>query len=300
MKIYSLRKTPIVVAAILLAVVVAQAQMKITGTNVTTLTTTNGNTITTTTTTVTTIIKTNAAAAATNVALAHPIVTTNANPWKSSISFGLTLARGNTDTTLASATASTEKKWLQNDLTFGADGLYGETKAPNAPKATENAETLHGFSQYNRFFGNGFYGYGRIDAFHDGIADIKYRLSLSPGLGYFFVTNKTADFSAEIGPGYIKEQLGDHSEDYATLRLEEIFHYRITPHAKAWEDVKLLPQVNHFDNYLVMAEVGIEAGLTRSNRLSLRSVLQDSYDNIPAADRLKNDLKLITSLVYKF
>jgi hypothetical protein len=32
----------------------------------------------------------------------------------------------------------------------------------------------------------------------------------------------------------------------------------------------------------------------------LRSALQDSYNNIPAAGRLKNDLKLITSLAYKF
>jgi putative salt-induced outer membrane protein YdiY len=235
---------------------------------------------------------------------AQPKAATPTNGWKSSLSIGLTLARGNTDTTLASATAFTEKKWLQNDLTFGADGLYGETKAPNAQKNTENAETLHGFSQYNRsFWGSswdGFYAYGRIDGFHDGVADIKYRLSLSPGLGYFFITNKTADLSAEIGPGYIKEQLGGVSESFATLRFAEIFHYNISPHAKAWEIVKFLPQVNRFDNYLVIAELGIEAGLTKGNKLSLRTVLQDSYNNVPALGRLKNDLKLITSLVYKF
>jgi putative salt-induced outer membrane protein YdiY len=289
MKVDSLRITPFVVVAFLLAACVAgQAQTNTTRTNVTTTTTTNGNIITTTTTAIT-IINTNAAAAI-----------TNANPWKSSIAVGFTIARGNTDTTQSSFTASTEKKSLQNDLTLGADGLYGETRAPNAPKETENAETLHGFSQYNRFFGDRFYGYARIDGFHDGVADIKYRLSLSPGLGYFFVTNKTVDLSGEIGPGYVKEQLGDNSESFATLRLEEKLHYRISPHARAWESVRILPQINHFDNYVAMAEVGVEAGLTAGNRLSLRSVLQDSYNNIPAAARLKNDLQLITSLVYKF
>jgi putative salt-induced outer membrane protein YdiY len=155
---------------------------------------------------------TNTTAASTNqvtnsVAHALPKVVVQTNGWKSSISVGLTLARGNTDTTLASAAAATEKKWQQNDLAFGADGLYGETRPPGTPKPTESAETLHGFSQYNRFFGNGFYGFGRVDAFHDGIADIKYRLSLAPGLGYYFITNKITDLSAEIGPGYIKEQL---------------------------------------------------------------------------------------------
>jgi putative salt-induced outer membrane protein YdiY len=290
MKVYSLRITPFVAVAFLLAAVVAgQAQTNTARTNVTTTTTTNGDTITITTTAITTISKTNAA-----------VATTNATSWKGSISFGLTIARGNTDTAQASVTAATEKKWLQNDLALGADGLYGETKAPNAPKNTENAETLHGFSQYNRFLGDRFYGYARIDGFHDGVADIKYRLSLSPGLGYFFVTNKTADLSGEIGPGYVKEQLGGNSESFATLRLEEKLHYRISPHAKAWESVRLLPQINRFDNYVAMAEVGIEAGLTAGNRLSLRSMLQDSYNNIPAAAKLKNDLQLIASLVYKF
>ncbi len=236
----------------------------------------------------------------TNAVVARPKVATPTNGWKSTISLGVTIARGNTDTTLASATFSTEKKWPQNDLMFGADGLYGETKDPGQQKYTESAEILHGFSQYNRTLGDGFYAYGRIDGFHDGIADIKYRLTLAPGLGYYFITNKTMDFCAEIGPGYIKEQLDGETESFATLRIAEKFHYAISPHAKAWETVEYLPQVNQFDNYIVTAEVGIEATLNKANNLSLRSVLQDNYVNIPAPGRLKNDLKLITSIVYKF
>lgn len=235
-----------------------------------------------------------------NAAAAQPNGATPTNEWKSSVSFGLTIARGNTDTILDSATAFTEKKWLQNDLMFGADGLYGETKLPNKSTETETAEIIHGFSQYNRSFGIDCYGYGRIDGFHDGIADIKYRLTLAPGLGCYFVTNKTMNFRVETGPGYIKEQLDGATESFATLRLAEKFNYAFSPHAKAWESVEILPQVNEFDNYIVNAETGVEAGLTKGNRLSLRTVMQDSYNNVPAAGRLKNDLKLIASLAYKF
>jgi putative salt-induced outer membrane protein YdiY len=236
----------------------------------------------------------------TNAAPAHPKVPTPTNGWKSTISFGLTLARGNTDTTMASATFNTQKKWPQNDLMFGADGLYGETKNPGTQKNTESAEVLHGFSQYNRTITDGLYGYARIDGFHDGIADIKYRLTPAPGIGYYFITNKIMALSAEIGPGYIREQLDGETESFATLRIGEKFHYAISPHAKAWESLEFLPQINRFDNYIVNAELGVEASLNKANNLSLRSVLQDSYNNIPAADRLKNDLKLITSVVYKF
>jgi putative salt-induced outer membrane protein YdiY len=239
-------------------------------------------------------VKTGAAAPA------KPAPALPTNGWKSSVAVGVTLARGNADTTMASFAANTQKKWTQNDLMFGADGLYGKTRLPNSSQSQTTAETLHGFSQYNRTLGDGFYSYGRADGFHDGVADIKYRLTLAPGVGYYFVTNKTIDLSLELGPGYIKEQLDGASESFATLRAAQKFHYAISPHAKVWDMIEFLPQADHLNNYLVNAEFGVESALTKNNRLSLRTVLQDSYNNVPAAGRLRNDLKLIAALAYKF
>ncbi|HEY3864129.1 MAG TPA: DUF481 domain-containing protein [Verrucomicrobiae bacterium] len=219
--------------------------------------------------------------------------------WKSSISLGVTIARGNTDTTMLSATAATEKKWLQNDLAFGADGLYGESKVPNQPQQ-ETAETLHGFSQYNRTVVDGLYYYFRADGFHDGIADIKYRVTLAPGVGYYFITNNTMDLSAEMGPGYIREQLDGETESFATLRIGEKFHYNISSTAKVWEIAEYLPQIDQFNNYIVNLELGIDAALNKKKNLSLRTILRDSYNNVPAAGRLKNDLQIIAGLAYKF
>jgi putative salt-induced outer membrane protein len=289
-----MRRFQLAVAAVLLACALTARAQTNTTTNIVTTTTTSiatkNNVVTTNTTTTTT----------TNIVQASPSVVAPKNPWKSSVAFGLTIARGNTDTTQASFTGTTQKKWLQNSLIFETDALYGESRIPNEPKQQETAEVLHGYSQYDRVFGDRFYGYGRIDGFHDGIADIKYRLTLSSGLGYYFVTNKTVDVMGEIGPGYIYEQLDGGTERFVTLRIAEKCHYIISPNAKAWETVEFLPQVDNFNNYIVNAELGIEAKLTKGNKLSLRSVLQDSYYNVPAPGRLKNDLKLITSVVYNF
>jgi hypothetical protein len=64
--------------------------------------------------------------------------------------------------------------------------------------------------------------------------------------------------------------------------------------------VEFLPQVDNWNNYIVNAEIGVEAKLTKGNKLSLRSLIDDSYVNLPAAGRLKNDIKFITSIVYNF
>jgi putative salt-induced outer membrane protein len=229
---------------------------------------------------------------------------TNGTPpppqWQSSASLGLTLTRGNSDTTTISATAATEKKWDQNELSFGADGLYGTTKLPGSSSSTKNAEQLHGFAQYNRLFTERFYGYARVDGLHDGIADIKYRLTVSPGVGYYFIKEKTIDLSGEVGPGFVDEHLDNQYKDYATIRVAEKFHYAISDRARLWQTAEWLPQVDYVKNYIINFEIGIEADVTKDKRLTLKTYLDDTYNNVPAAGRKKNDAKLVAAIGYKF
>lgn len=186
------------------------------------------------------------------------------NKWQSSVSLGLTITRGNSDTLLASATGVTERKWLQNDLSLGADALYGESKIEGTTGTQETAERAHAFIQYNRMLTSRFYAYARLDGLHDGIADIDYRVTLAPGIGYYFIKATNMDLSVEGGPGFIEEKLdGSPSDGYATLRLGEKYHYTINPHAKLWETAEILPQANDLNNYIVNAELGVEASLSK-------------------------------------
>jgi putative salt-induced outer membrane protein YdiY len=56
--------------------------------------------------------------------------------------------------------------------------------------------------------------------------------------------------------------------------------------------------VNKPENFLVNAEIGAEAALTKT--FSLRVTLQDNFVNQPAPGRKDNDVKLISGVVYKF
>jgi putative salt-induced outer membrane protein YdiY len=236
--------------------------------------------------------------------LASPLVSrgqetvTTTNKWQSSAAAGLTLTRGNSDTVLATLSLATGKKWAQNEVSLGADGAYGQTKQDGNNDTT--AEQLHGFGQYNRLFTERWYGYGRIEGLHDGVADIRYRISLSPGVGYYFIKSKPTQLSAEAGPGYIFQELGDDQQSYATLRLGEKFNQALSDRARLWQTAEWLPQVDDFKNYIINFEIGVEADLSSSKKLSLRSFLQDTYNNEPAKGRQKNDAKLVTAIAYKF
>lgn len=229
---------------------------------------------------------------------AVPQITTNAviamkrNPWVSSFAAGLTLTRGNSDTELATAKFLTEKKQNQNEWSFDADAAYGESDS------TLNADSLHGNAHYNYLFSDRFYAYGNADALHDGIQDLKYQVSLSPGIGYYFIRTKPTTFAAEIGPGFVTEERGDVGETYMSLRMAEHGERKLNDVARIWEKAELLPQINQWDNYIVNAEVGVESAITK--KLSLQVTLDDSYVNEPAAGRVPNDVKLVSGVVYKF
>ena len=214
------------------------------------------------------------------------------NKWERSAALGLTLTKGNSDTLMVTADALATRKWISDELSLGASASYGEDDGE------KNNEALKGFAQWNHLFTEKFYGYVRVDALHDAIADVEYRVTLSPGVGYYFIKQDNMHLSAEAGPGVVFEKQGGVEKTYFTARVAEKFDYKFNDRARMWQMVEFLPQVDNLDNYIINAEVGVEASLTK--KTALRAVVQDTYDNQPAPGRDKNDLKLVTSVVVKF
>lgn len=213
-------------------------------------------------------------------------------PWESSVAAGFALTRGNSDTTLFTAKYATHKKKDNDEYIFGADAAYGESDG------LENQDALHGSAQYNHLFSTNMYGFANADALHDGIQDLRYRLALSPGAGYYFVKTKETSLVGEIGPGMVSEDRGEVNNTYLSLRVAEHLDQKLTQTARLWEKAEFIPQVNKLNNYIFNAEIGVETALTK--RLSLQLTLDENYVNQPAVGREDNDVKLVSGIAYKF
>src|SRR3954468_13336966 len=107
------------------------------------------------------------------------LVSTNKYPWESSAAAGLTLTKGNSDTLLLTVKLQTQRKMPVNEYSLGLDGTYGKSSG------IKTTESLHGFAQWNHLFSEPFYACLRGEGLHDGVADIKYRITVGPGLGYY-------------------------------------------------------------------------------------------------------------------
>ena len=213
-------------------------------------------------------------------------------PWESSASAGLTLTRGNSQTLLFTAEVQTQKKTPENEYMLGLGGAYG------TQKSAETVNNYKVFGQWNHLFTERLYSYVRADGLRDHVADLDYRLTIGPGAGYYLIKDASTFLAVEGGAGFEAQKLGGKDDSFATVRLAERFEHKFSDRARVWQTVEFLPQIDKWDNHVVNFEIGLEASLTKS--FSLKTYLDDTYQNRPAAGKLKNDVKLVAAVAYKF
>jgi putative salt-induced outer membrane protein YdiY len=213
-------------------------------------------------------------------------------PWDVTGNLGFTATSGNSETLLATAGVQAKRDWTDRKLDLGVSGAYGENDH------VRNLQTAHGYGQYNQDITERWFWYGRADLLHDGIADIEYRFTIGPGIGYYFIKKERMTLSGEVGPSWVYERKGQVTSDYFALRLAERFDYKISDTAKFYQTFEVLPQVDRFSNYVANFEAGLESAIT--DTVSLAFYVLDTYVNEPAPGRKHNDIKFIAGLKYKF
>jgi putative salt-induced outer membrane protein len=235
-------------------------------------------------------------------------ITTNAPPkWSGALSAGLTLTRGNSKTTLATAVAALDRKTDKDEWSFGGNVTYGQAQviANGVKTDSTTAQNADLFGQYNRFLftdrlKDRFYIFGRAEGYHDDLASIHYRLTVSVGPGYYFIKNTNTDLSAELGPGFISQSVGSDEENFPILRAAEKFNHKLSDRARLWEKAEIDPDLSNISNYIITSEIGVAADLTASKALELQCYLDDNYNSKPAPGRVENDLQLVVAIGYKF
>ena len=214
-------------------------------------------------------------------------------PWQSAVSVGLSLTRGNSDTTLFTADYLTQRKTPFDEYKIDLSTTYGEQDS----KDTANNYKANG--QWNHLFTPRSYTYGRVDGLRDTISEVDYRANIGPGLGYYLWKDTNTTFATEGGGSYEAQRLDDSGDrSFATLRLANRFEHKVNDHVRLWQNAEVLPQVDDFNNYVINFEAGVEASLSKS--FSLKTYLDDNYDNDPAPGKLRNDAKIVAALGYKF
>jgi len=212
--------------------------------------------------------------------------------WDRLLSFGYDKTSGNSDTSMLAIKGVITREKEDNIWRFAAEERYGET---DDEKKIDYSKAV---AEYKRLLSDRLYAGMGISASRDDIADVDYRVSPNPVLGYFLLKNERTRLNLEVGPSYLFEKVGGIKDDYLAPRVGERFELQITDNAKLFQAVELTFSAEDSENYLVEAEAGIEAAIT--TLLSLIASVKDTYDNQPALDKERNDIAILTSLGVRF
>jgi len=219
--------------------------------------------------------------------------------WQTTLALGGTKNGGNSETVVGNASIRAENVSDTQEIRLGAEGTYGESEVTrDGDTVTETtAQKANAYANGKYVFENKAYVYMDTTLDHDDLADLSYRWLLGPGVGFFVYDTEAAKVGVETGLSYLFQKLGGENENYGVLRLAERYDQKLSESAKIWQTIEYMPRVDDTENYLINAEVGIDAAI--NSTLSLQLVFQDNYNNRPAPDKKNNDYSIITAIAVK-
>lgn len=212
--------------------------------------------------------------------------------WKKSLSAGLSFTGGNSSSSVLNVNGALSRDYQNNIWDFGSSYGYGNSKK-DAERKTDKNEFL-AKAGYKRVFDELLFGGFGADYRHDQVADIAYRLTLSPTIGAFLIRDTDLKLSLEAGPSYIIEETGGEKDNYLAPRVADKLVWDITPTSKLFQSAEALFDVTDSQNFIVNSEVGLESSIT--TLVSLVLLVRDAYDHQPAIDRKANDVAVISAL----
>jgi len=215
--------------------------------------------------------------------------------WDKSIALGFNYTSGNSDTTIITGLGNLSRETTDDTILANISYGYGEDRSRSAVgEGKTNRNDFRGAASYKYNISETFYGGFGGAYLHDQVADVSYRVTLNPTLGAYLVRNDDIKLGLEAGPSYLFEKVGGEDDNYLAPRIADRFDWILTCTSKLYQSTEVLFDTSESKNTLINSEVGIEAALSSS--LSLVLLVRDTFDNLPAADREKNDIAMITAL----
>jgi putative salt-induced outer membrane protein YdiY len=216
-------------------------------------------------------------------------------PWTGNAGFGFSLNRGNTETTNLNASfeathdPKTVSVWKFKGLylrgttndTLAVDRLFLEGR--NERKLSERA-----------------FLFGQLQFLQDEFKQIDYMVAPGVGAGYKVIVTPTTTFNVDAGFGVkLEKNPGFERRTDAVVTASDKFEYKLSPTASITQSFGALWKANEFGDALYTFTVGAAAALT--TRTQLKIELLDTYSTRPPNTAVKkNDVALLTALVYKF
>ena len=241
----------------------------------------------------------NSEEASSYLAVHHPVEEEAAEEpetkWSRTASIGYTQSGGNTEKSQFNAAIKLNRKTDDDEATLKWTGFYASSNE------VTDAKKFYGMARYARSFGDlkKWYHFARLEADQDIFSNIKYRITPSYGLGYWFADDDDFKAMLEGALGYTHTKYRTSGSDGEMALIPRAYLEKlIWGNLRLSEDVTLYPSLEDTGEFRLHSETSLISPITE--RLSWKVSFIDDYDSDPQGASENNDYRLITGIDITF
>ena len=224
--------------------------------------------------------------------------------WKGSGTVGLSLARGNSETTNLNTATAIERKTPDDDFAVSESSLYS---TDNAPGGGVTANAVLGSIKYNRNFTPRLFAAAEGDFTHDELQDLTLRAIYTGGIGVHAIANPKSTFDILGGMNYTRETYNgtvanpspSFQRNLPGLTFSEVFMHKFGSLTTLNETASIYPDLDDLNQYRASFDAN---AVTKINKwLGWQLSASDRYvTNPPIPATKSNDVILSTGINVAF
>ena len=220
--------------------------------------------------------------------------------WTGSVSAGALLTRGNSYSDNFTLSLDAIRRTDDDRITASAGYFYGKQQDKTTGNKSTSTDNWFAAGKYDYFFTPKFYGYGNARLERDRIADLDLRFIPGAGVGYQWIESPKQNFSTEAGLSWVYESFTnpDRTDDFLAARLAYHYDLKINDKVKVFHDLEVFPSLEDVSQFLVNAQAGLRATLTKQFFTEFKIVYLYNSDPAPTASR--NDLRYVLGVGWTF
>ncbi len=181
------------------------------------------------------------------------------------------------------------------------DAEDDDTTPEDESDEEKTADELRGFLRQEYDLDTRYFAFGSLEAEHDGIEELQYRIIPKAGLGYVVHESDTARFAVDTGGAFVYERFyDDSSNSYPALAFGAESELKLPFAGATWHSrLDYTPSITDWmDDYQLRGETALLVPMTEG--LSFKASVVDLYNSSPADETQSNSLSTLLGLSLGF
>lgn len=220
------------------------------------------------------------------------------DPWSLKSDLGLSLIRGNAETSTISA--SSRLRHRDGNHTWTASGDYRRSTADST--VTVNRSRIR--MEYEYRWGQRTYYSVRMEGSYNRPAGLTLRVSPATSVGYEVVNSEKLTVSMAGGGRFIRDRFVDGTDDRGLyLSASEQLTYVVADGTKLHQNLDVTPKAGNPEDLLYSGEVRLVTSVTEE--VGLEVSVEDEYESRPFVDpdtgepRSRHEVSFFTELSFR-